>query len=183
MKLPRSFYSRPTLEVAPDLLGKYLVFHSPQGKVVGEINEVEAYLGLNDPASHAFRGKTDRTSVLFGEAGFAYVYFIYGVHYCLNLVTETNGTAGAVLLRSLIPIEGQEIMAKNRGSDKNLTNGPGKICQAFGITKTQNGVDVVQSDTLYLEDRGKKVPIYSTSKRIGISQATDKLWRFFYSTS
>lgn len=183
VKLPRNFYSRPALLVAPELLGKYLVFHSLQGKLVGEINEVEAYLGEKDPASHAFRGKTSRTEVMFGEGGFSYVYFIYGVHFCLNVVCEGAGVAGAVLIRSVIPVEGQEIMHLNRGekvSEKNLTNGPGKVCQAFGITRKQNGMDLVASNILYLEDRGKRISKFQTTPRVGISSAKEKLWRFCY---
>jgi DNA-3-methyladenine glycosylase len=189
-QLPRAFYLRPTLEVAPDLLGKYLVFNSPEGKLVGEINEIEAYMGELDPASHAHRGKTERTEVMFREGGYAYVYFIYGVHYSLNVVTEAAGQARAVLLRSVIPVEGIEVMAKNRGTAeagnvnekqlRNLTNGPGKLCQAFGITKEQNGIDLVTSPQMYIEDSGKKVLKYQTSARIGISKANDKMWRFFY---
>jgi DNA-3-methyladenine glycosylase len=184
-QLPRSFYLRPTLEVAPDLLGKFLIFHSPQGKIVGEINEVEAYLGESDPASHAFRGPTPRTKVMFGEAGYSYVYFTYGMHYCLNVVTEETGVAGAVLIRSVIPREGVEIMQSHRRRPdlKNLTNGPGKLCQAYGLTRAHNGIDLVRSEQLYLQDRGVVPSSYQTSPRIGISQAKEQLWRFYYTVS
>src|SRR5689334_8406688 len=131
--LPRSFYLRSTLDVAPDLLGKFLVYRSPQGELVGEINEVEAYRGKDDPACHAFGGKTPRTAILFEEGGFSYVYFIYGMYYCLNVTTEAKDHAGAVLIRSIIPVEGIEAMSQNRGlgmrpslqKARNLTNGPG----------------------------------------------------------
>jgi DNA-3-methyladenine glycosylase len=193
-KLPRSFFLRPTLEVAPDLLGKHLVFHSPKGKLVGEINEVEVYLGEEDPASHAFRGKTARNQVMFGQGGVAYIYFTYGMYFCMNIVTEEAGKARAVLLRSVIPLEGLEIMAQNRGKNleelrqkknpakeiANLTNGPGKLCQAFGLTKEHYGIDLVESAQLYLESTRQASPIFQTSPRIGIAQAKEKPWRFFY---
>jgi DNA-3-methyladenine glycosylase len=185
MKLARAFYQRPTLQVAPELLGKFLIFHSHQGTFVGQINEVEAYLGQDDPASHAFRGPTPRTEVMFGEAGFSYVYFIYGMQYSLNIVAETKGKAGAVLIRSVIPpIEGVEIMRQNRGGkprpDRELSNGPGKLCQAFGITREQNGIDLTTSGELYLEDRGTRILTHQVTPRIGISQNTDKLWRYVW---
>lgn len=183
MKLSRAFYIRSALEVAPDLLGKLLVYHSPTGKIVGEINEVEVYLGAEDPASHAYRGKTPRNQIMFGEGGFAYIYFTYGMHFCMNIVTGEAGTASAVLLRSVVPVEGIELMAQNRHKkvdDRDLTNGPGKLCQAFGLTKEQYGVDLVNSDVLYLEDQGKKVSKFQTTPRIGIKEAADKLWRFCY---
>ncbi len=180
MKLTRDFYSRSVLTVAPDLLGKYLVFHSPQGKFVGEINEVEAYRGIDDPASHAYRGQTLRNAVMFGEGGYAYVYFIYGMYDCLNVVTGAAGVAEAVLIRSVIPIEGEEIMRKNRHNAKHLTDGPGKLCQAFGITREQNGIDLVTSDVLYIEDRGKVITQFQSTPRIGINVAQEKLWRFCY---
>jgi DNA-3-methyladenine glycosylase len=182
MKLPRSFYLRPTLEVAPDLLGKYLVFQSPSGSLVGEINEVEAYME-EDAASHSFRGITERTKIMFEEGGYSYVYFIYGMYYCLNVTTEAKGRGAAVLIRSVIPREGIEIMQSNPGrsnTPKALTNGPGKICKAFGITKEQNGIDLVTSDELFIEDRGLRVPSFQVTPRIGISKATEKEWRFFY---
>lgn len=181
-KLPRSFYARPTLTVARDLLGKHLVHQTPAGRIIGEINEVEAYLGQEDPASHAYRGMTTRAAVMFGEAGFSYVYFIYGSHYCINVVAETEGTAGAVLLRSVIPMEGVTLMKENRGIDRvaNLTNGPGKLCQAFGITRAHNGIDFVTSTILFLEDVGKVITRFEQTPRIGITKATDKPWRFVY---
>jgi len=117
MKLTRSFYTRPTLLVAPDLLGKYLVHHTPLGKISGEVNEVEAYHGLEDPASHAFHGPTPRTRIMFGEGGFSYIYFTYGKHFCMNVITEKSGRAGGVLIRSVIPDEGLDIMKKKSGRE------------------------------------------------------------------
>ncbi len=184
MKLLRSFYERPTLEVSKDLLGKHLIFHSPKGKLVGEISEVEAYLGETDPACHAFVGRTKRTAPLYLEGGYSYVYFIYGMYYCFNVVTEVKDCAGAVLIRSVIPIEGIQQMQENRaGKAKriaDLTNGPGKLCTAFGITLSQNAVDMVNSDALYIEDVGKTVTDYRVTPRIGITKAAEKPWRFVY---
>jgi DNA-3-methyladenine glycosylase len=190
MKLSRSFYLQPTLQVCEQILGKYLVYHSSQGKMMGEINEVEAYLGSQDPASHAYRGQTERNKIMFGQGGFAYIYFTYGMYFCMNVVTEEAGKASAVLLRSVIPVEGVDVMIENRHKDphnfvsekqrKTLTNGPGKLCQAFGLTKEHYGIDLVNSDVLYLEDQGKKVSPIQVSPRIGIAQAKEKLWRFYY---
>ena len=160
---------RPVVEVAKDLLGKYLIFQSPDGLKVGEINETEAYHQFDDPACHAFKGKTPRCEVLFEKGGHVYIYFIYGMYYCLNFVAEEEGVGAAVLIRSVIPIEGLE----------GKTDGPGKLCRAYGLTKEQNKIDAVTSDILYLEDRGKKVE-FKTSTRIGISQAKEKMWRFYY---
>ncbi len=171
-KLPRSFYARPTLEVAPDLLGKFLVYNTPEQQFIGEINEVEAYLGQEDPASHAFRGPTPRTQVMFGEAGHVYVYQIYGLHYCMNVVTEQNGVAGAVLIRSIIPIKGISFDQK--------TDGPAKLCKVLGINRAQNGLDLVTSDLMHLSGNYGQIKPFMTSPRIGITKAADKMWRFYY---
>lgn len=181
-KLTRAFYTRPTLQVAKDLLGKFIVRQTPQGKIVGQINEVEAYLGEKDPASHAFRGQTPRNAPMFLSGGHAYVYFIYGMHHCMNIVTEQTGRAGAVLIRSIIPIEGLDLIRKNRHQvkDNQLTNGPGKICQALAIDRQQSGLDLVTSQELWLENRGAQISKIQKTPRIGIRTATDKLWRFTY---
>lgn len=185
-KLPRHFFTRPTLTVAPELLGKYLVANSPQGKVAGEIVEVEAYLGAEDPASHAYRGQSARTEAMWLQGGHWYVYFIYGIHFCLNIVTEVAGLPGAILIRAIRPMEGIELMKQRRGLasqqdiPSNLTNGPGKVAQAFGITKIHNGIDSTASKKLWLEDRGIHIPRVHTSRRIGISKATEVEWRFTY---
>lgn len=172
VRLHREFYCRPTLEVAPELLGKFLIFNSPTGKKVGQIAEVEAYLGLEDPASHAFHGPTTRTEVMFGEAGFSYVYFIYGMYSCLNVITERSGVAGGVLIRALIPVEGI--------AEDQKTDGPGKLCRALGITTEQQGIDLVTSSQLYLEDRNQnpRSDQIKITPRIGIRKNTNKLWRF-----
>jgi DNA-3-methyladenine glycosylase len=183
IRLKRSFFLRPTLLVAKELLGKYLVYLSPQGTMMGEINEVEAYIGCNDPACHAARGKTKRNAVMFEKGGHAYIYFTYGMYYCLNIVTEREGFPAAVLIRSLIPREGVEIMKKNRKkeNDTHLTDGPGKVCQALGLTTQQNGIDMISSDMLYLTEGNKKIPPIQKSERIGIRVGKEKQWRFYYS--
>ncbi len=179
-KLPRSFYARPTLEVAPDLLGKYIVYESPEGRLAARISEVEAYIGQDDPACHASRGKTARNEVMFGAPGHAYVYFIYGMYHCLNFVTEPAGTAAAVLLRAAEPEEGLPLMLSRSTSrrEHELLNGPGKFCRAFGLDGGHNGLDLTK-DTLYLEDRGVRVADIGRSPRIGISTGTTRPWRFF----
>jgi len=178
-KLPRSFYERPTLEVAPDLLGKYIVYHSPWGKLSARIVEVEAYIGENDPASHAYRGRTPRNAIMFGPPGFAYIYFIYGMYHCLNFVTEPEGKAAAVLLRAAEPAEGEEIMRRLAGGKVGgaLLGGPGKFCRAFGLTREQNGLDLT-GDRLYVEDRSVTVAHIKQTTRIGIKAGNDRPWRF-----
>jgi DNA-3-methyladenine glycosylase len=178
-KLPRSFYERHTLEVAPELLGKYIVYHSPHGKLSARIVEVEAYIGENDPASHAYRGKTPRNAIMFGPPGYAYIYFIYGMYHCLNFVTEPEGKAAAVLLRAAEPDEGEEIMQRLAGGKRSgaLLGGPGKFCRAFGLTRAQNGLDLT-GDRLYVENRSETVAHIRRTKRIGIKAGNDRLWRF-----
>ena len=179
-KLTRSFYARPTLEVAPDLLGKYVVYHSPVGKLSAKIIEVEAYIGQDDPACHAARGRTQRNTVMFGPPGFAYIYFVYGMYHCLNFVTEPEGFPAAVLLRAAEPEEGKEIMSRlspgNSGCD--LLNGPGKFCRSFGLTREQNGLDLT-GDRMYLENRLAAVKQIGHSTRIGVRNGADRRWRFY----
>ena len=142
--LSRFFYERPTLEVAKELLGKLLVRMWDGKRISGIIIETEAYIGEDDPACHASVGKTPRNCIMYGQAGFAYVYFIYGMYFCLNVVTERYGFPAAVLIRALEPVEGIEWMKKWRNKDKlsELTSGPGKLTQALFITKELNGVDL-----------------------------------------
>ena len=183
-KLPRSFYLRPTLQVARELLGKFLVRRFNGELLIGKIVEVEAYLGERDPASHAFRGMTKRNEVMFRRGGHLYVYFTYGMHYCCNVVTGEEGTAGAVLIRAVEPIEGTLVMRKNRGSTTDetdyriLTNGPAKLCQAFGIGRKENGADL-RGDVIYLTE-GERISSSSiiATTRIGIKNAVEKRWRF-----
>jgi DNA-3-methyladenine glycosylase len=187
-KLNRNFYNRPTLKVARELLGKYLVSEKEGNYVSGKIVETEAYIGPDDPASHAYRGMTPRNKIMFGYPGYAYVYFTYGMHHCLNFVTERKGFPAAVLIRALEPVDGIEMMKKRRrivenppkgGDDlKNLTNGPAKLCQALGIDRTLNGADLC-SDVIYVEDRGNKPTKIVSSSRMGITEGKDKKWRFY----
>lgn len=184
-KLPRSFYSRPTLLVAKELLGKILVRKSGKTFLAGRIVEVEAYLGSKDPASHAYRGKTKRNEVMFGPEGHLYVYFTYGMHYCANVVTGKEGVAEAVLIRAMEPLDGVGVMRKNRGLAKdsidprNLTNGPAKLCEAFGIRGSDDDTDLC-GERIYVAD-GASVPHSSIgrSARIGITKGTEKKWRYF----
>jgi DNA-3-methyladenine glycosylase len=184
-KLPRSFYLRPTLTVARDLLGKFFVRKIRGNILVGKIVEVEAYLGEKDPASHAYRGKTKRNEVMFWEGGHLYVYFTYGMHFCSNVVTEKEGIGRAVLLRAVEPIEGIEAMKRNRkvqgskGERMNLTNGPAKFCQAFSIQREENGIDLL-GDEIFIA-HGERMPKskIGISTRIGINIAKGKKWRFF----
>ncbi len=179
-KLPRSFYARPTLTVARELLGMHIVRRVRNHLLIGKIVEVEAYRGEDDPASHAYRGKTLRNDVMFGPPGHLYVYFTYGMHFCANIVTERDGKAGAVLIRAVEPIASVDIMRRNRGhtSDRNLTNGPAKFCQAFRIGRKENGIDLLGADISVTE--GKPVPssLVARSPRIGIREGTAKRWRF-----
>lgn len=179
-KLRRSFYQRPTLEVARDLLGKYIVYRAKEGRRAARIVEVEAYIGENDPACHAAPGPTRRNQVMFGPPGFSYVYFIYGMYHCFNLVTEKKAFPAAVLLRAAEPVEGLELMRANspKSRDGNILSGPGKFCRSFGLTVEHSGVDLTGS-VLYVEDRGEKVVNIATSGRIGIKKAQNHQWRFF----
>jgi DNA-3-methyladenine glycosylase len=171
-RLSREFYTPSALVVAPQLLGKYLIHRVGTETYVGQITEVEAYMGSNDPASHAYRGKSNRNASMFLAGGHAYVYLIYGLHYCVNVVCGFVDDPTAVLIRSVKPIS---------ENIKNLTlNGPAKLTKAMHITKEQDGIDVCISNELWLEDRGETVPTFSTSPRIGISKNTEVHWRFFY---
>ncbi len=171
-KVPRSFYERGTLDVARELLGKYLVRRHQLGTTTGRIVETEAYVGPEDKACHASRGRTPRTEVMFGEAGHAYVYFIYGFHYMLNIVTEPEGFPAAVLIRAVEPVRGLSLMKKRRATDKphNLASGPGKLCQAFAIDRTLNGGDLC-GNILYISDAREPPPKILATPRIGVDYA------------
>jgi len=188
-KLPRRFYIRDTSTVAKELLGKTLVRNLGKKTLTATIVETEAYL-FDDPASHSFRGITERTKVMFGEGGFLYVYFTYGMHYCANVVTYKKGIGEAVLIRAVEPIEGLDIMIKNRklkvgrhllGDDQlhRLTNGPAKLAQAFGLTTKHSGIDLT-GDDIYISNE-KNIPQSDIviSKRIGISVAKEENLRFY----
>jgi len=183
MVLPIEFYTRDTVTVAPELLGKRLVRTIGRENLVGEIVEVEAYRGRDDPASHAFKGLTPRNAPMYGEPGHAYIYFTYGNHYCLNITTQRTGEPGAVLLRAIQPLEGLEQMRRNRPKvpDAELTNGPGKLTKAMGISKSLNEQNMTVRGPLFVVEpkpHRKQYEIWS-STRVGIRVGLDKPWRFF----
>lgn len=169
-----------TLLSAQKLLGAQLIYDTPEGRVSGIIVETEAYTA-EDAASHSFKGQTERNKMMFGPAGHAYIYFTYGMHYCFNVVTGLVGAGEAVLIRALEPLEGIEIMKRNRKRDDllQLTNGPAKLVQALGITKDQNGADL-RTGKLRVEGTSAMQNNQITyASRIGIKQDTHRLWRFY----
>ncbi len=193
MKLKREFYSRPTLDVAKDLLGKNLVHRVDGEKLVGKIVEAEAYIGPIDKAAHSYYKKTKRNEVMFGPPGHAYVYRIYGVYNCMNTITQKEGEGTGVLIRAVEPVENIEIMAHNRYGMSiedlekrqilNLTNGPGKLCIAMGITnKNNNGMDLC-GDTLWIEEAAEDETFeIIEATRVNIDYAEEAIhfpWRFY----
>lgn len=191
MKLRRSFYARPTLTVARDLLGKVLVHCSPAGVTSGRIVEVESYIGEEDPACHAAPGPTRRNEPLYGEPGHAYVYFNYGTHDMFNVVSEPAGHPAAILVRALEPLEGIELMEKRRAAWRaarrpaarrlpahELCRGPGNLARAMGITLADNRRDLC-GRKLFIEDRGLDVDEIAWSSRIGINVGVDRPWRCY----
>jgi len=181
--LTRDFYARPVLTVAKACIGKLLVHRTKQGLVAGRIVESEAYRGPADRAAHSYGGRrTARTEVMFGPPGHAYVFFVYGMHYQFNLVTTKDGAPHAVLIRAVEPLLGVEIMAKRRNlpaSARELTNGPGKLCQALGIGRESYGVDLCGAELFLAEGPTVRT---ARAKRIGIDYAGDwaeKPWRFY----
>ena len=188
-KLTRRFYTRSTLSVAKSLLGKILVRKIGQTALSGKIVEVEAYLGSKDPASHAYRGKTRRNEVMFGVGGHLYVYFTYGMHFCANVVTGKKDVGEAVLIRAIEPLDGIDLMKRNRGFTDvrhlqggkhlyTLTNGPAKLCEAIGIDREDNGTDLC-GDKIFLIEGESPKSVVGTSTRIGITRGKGKKWRFF----
>ncbi|HRE12365.1 MAG TPA: DNA-3-methyladenine glycosylase [Ignavibacteria bacterium] len=179
-KLSKDFYMQPCLRAAKELIGKILV-RKEKGKLYsGVIVETEAYLGSRDAASHSFNGPTKRNSVMFGEGGFAYVYFTYGNHYCVNAVTGKAGVAHAVLIRALEPLEGISNMMKNRGTEDVylLCRGPGNLCRAMKIDGSLNGASLLGDDIFLAElPREKRIKVKRTL-RIGITKNPGKLYRF-----
>lgn len=175
--LPRAFYDRPTGEVARDLLGKILV----HGPTAGIIVETEAYLGADDLAAHSARGVTDRTRVIFGPPGHAYVYFIYGMYECLNLICEPDGVPGCVLIRALEPLAGVELMRERRPAarkSEDLASGPGKLTLAMGITRAQNGADVTRGALVVRRPADPRPFDVAVSPRIGITKCAELPLRF-----
>ena len=181
-KIPRSFYLRETPAVARELLGKYLIRRHRRTLLIAKIVETEAYCA-DDPASHSFRGRTRRNEVMFGEGGHLYVYFTYGMHFCANIVTREEGNGEAVLIRAVEPLEGIGVMKQNRpaGGDTlyNLTNGPAKFCQAFGISGKQNGTDLLGDDIYLTEGEDLRRSEILSSGRVGIRSGVEQQWRFF----
>lgn len=176
MTLARAFYARDTVTVARELLGKLLVHNDAAGIVV----ETEAYLGGDDLAAHSAAGVTPRTGVIFGPPGHAYVYLSYGMHECLNIVADVEGTPGCVLIRALEPVRGLERMRERRPkakSDRDLASGPGKLTRALAITRAHNRADVTKG-ALRIEDTGTPPPVIETTPRIGISKCADWPLRF-----
>ena len=179
--LPREFYLKNTVTVAKNLLGKRIVRKIGRYEISGIIIETEAYRHKDDPASHAFRKITDRNKAMFGDVGMAYVYFTYGMHYCFNVVAKNPKIkAGAVLIRAIEPEKGINVMQKNRKITnlKSLTNGPAKLTQALEITREHYGEDLTKHSKLFITEGIKKPKKISVSPRIGIKEATDKLWNF-----
>jgi DNA-3-methyladenine glycosylase len=172
-RLHRSFFDRPVLKVAAELIGATLTFRGVGGIIV----EAEAY-HHTDPAAHSFNGQTDRNAVMFGPPGFAYVYRSYGIHWCVNVVCEGEGSASAVLIRALEPTQGVAAMQRRRGmtEERLLCSGPGRLCEALGITRVQNGL-ALDKPPFDLRARGEKPDIVK-GLRIGITKAADLPWRF-----
>ncbi|HSL56634.1 MAG TPA: DNA-3-methyladenine glycosylase [Acidimicrobiales bacterium] len=176
--LARGWYRRDSRDLAPDLLGKVLVV----GERAGRIVEVEAYAGTDDPGSHAYRGRTPRTTTMFGPPGHLYVYFSYGMHWCANVVCGDDGVASAVLLRAVAPLAGIEAMwaARPRARrDRDLTSGPAKLCQALGIDGDDDGTDLVSGRIRILDDGTTPPDAPGVSTRIGLSAGADHPWRWF----
>jgi DNA-3-methyladenine glycosylase len=179
-RLTVRFFAKPTVEVACSLLGKILVHASAAGIAAGRIVETEAYLFHQDPACHAARGKTTRNAAMFGPPGTAYVYLVYGLYHCFNVVTGKAGEGEAVLIRSLEPLSGLELMASRRGTTDTrlLASGPGRLCQALAINLLQNGADL-SAGPLYLAEDGYPKAEINTTGRIGIRVAADLPLRFY----
>jgi DNA-3-methyladenine glycosylase len=187
--LPRSFFDRPPVQVAPELLGCTLVHETAQGLVAVVLVEVEAYAGEADPASHAFRGRTTRNAVMYGPPGHAYVYFTYGMHFCVNLVCQPAGEASAVLLRAGRVVDGVPLARARRSGapgavprDLDLARGPARLCEALAIDRAHDGADVAGSASP-LRALAPLAPVraadISQGPRVGISRAADVAWRFW----
>ena len=190
IRVPRSFYIRGALAVARDLPGLYLFRRIGNTTLAGRIVEVEAYLGSRDPASHAYRGMTPRNEVMFRGGGHLYVYFTYGMHFCCNVVAGPEGSGLAVLLRAVEPVAGIDLMTRHRSTDgrrralHDLCSGPGKLCQAFGIARGENGTDLCGETIWIARGRKRATPRrIARSTRIGISSGKEHPWRFYLKES
>ena len=190
--IPRDFFARPSVPVAPELLGCVIEHQTAAGLVAVELTEVEAYAGESDPASHAYRGKTARNAVMFGPPGHAYVYFTYGMHFCVNLVCLGNGSASAVLLRAGRVIEGEELARARRTKGavtvpfRDLARGPARLCQALDIDRSRDGADVCVADSpLRMRWPDARTTVRSAQStvasgpRVGVSSAAEIPWRFW----
>lgn len=181
--LPRGFFDRAAVEVAPDLLGRVLEHQTAEGLVAVRLTEVEAYAGEEDPASHAFRGPTPRNATMYGEAGHAYVYVIYGMHYCVNLVCRGPGVASAVLVRAGEVVEGLHLARsrRTRARDRDLARGPARLCQALAIHRRNDGADICDATGALRVREGTSLrpSLVRTSPRTGVVAATDRPWRFY----
>lgn len=180
-RFPRRFFARDTVTVARALLGQLFFHDTPEGRRAGQIVEVEAYAGPQDPASHAFRGPTARSRIMFGPAGYLYVYFIYGIYFCCNVVTEGEGRPGAVLIRGLRPLAGVDIMRAEQPHRPlhRLANGPGKVCRALAITLAHNGRDLVHGSIGIAPLTGAGNERIVAGPRIGITRGTELPYRFW----
>ena len=179
-RFDRAWFTRPTVEVARELLGSRLISIVDGERTVGRIVEVEAYLGVDDPASHAARLRTERVASMSRQPGIAYVYRSYGIHAMLNVVAKPDQETGAILIRAIEPLAGVDLMRARRGltDERLLGSGPGRLCQAMGITLDDHGLDLITSDRLWLEP-GPPPAAIAASGRIGISRGTEHQWRFF----
>lgn len=180
MKLTRDFYQRPTLTVAEELLGKRLVRESTEGLTAGIIVETEAYVGPDDPGSHAYKGRRPFCETMYAEAGCAYIYLTRGRYHCFNAVTERADYPAVVLIRAIEPTDGLDLMARRRGLDqpKLLASGPSRLCIALGLSRELNGIDLT-GDVLNVEDVGLKFDDIARSGRIGLTLGQEIPWRFF----
>ena len=186
MKMNHSFFRKDTVELARNLLGCLLVHGTPDGVAAGMIVETEAYVGAIDKACHAYRNRSERTEIMYGDGGFAYVYFIYGMHHCFNVVTGPAGEGNAVLIRALEPVIGLDLMRKRRQTNQlqNLCNGPGKVCQALAITKGEYGMDLCDPAGPLRLVRFRHIPDnrITSSPRINVAYAEEAAawpWRFY----
>ena len=181
--LKRDFFDRRVEEVAPDLLGRVLTHRTDEGEVALRLTEVEAYAGPLDPASHAYRGRTERTAVMFGPPGYSYVYFTYGMHFCVNLVCAQEGTASAVLLRAGEIVAGESLARarRPRSTVRDLARGPARLCQALAVGREQYGLDVCSAESPLQACEGEPADpaLIKTGPRTGVSGGKETPWRFW----